>query len=74
MYDALTTDRPYRAGLSPQDAIRILWRDAETGLLDGEVVAAMRRIARAWEERRRSDAIQVEAWADSLRSIRSDAA
>ena len=63
MYDALTTDRPYRPGLSPQEALRILWRDAEGGALDSEAVATMRRIARLWEERRASSSVQTEGLA-----------
>ncbi|MDA0350660.1 MAG: HAMP domain-containing protein [Chloroflexi bacterium] len=34
VYDALTTDRPYRAGLSINAALKILFREAESGLLD----------------------------------------
>lgn len=71
MYDAITTDRPYRPGMSPQEALRILWRDAEAGLLDLEAVASMRRIARAWEERRMSQGAQAKAWIESLASLRS---
>ncbi|MBK9610072.1 HD domain-containing phosphohydrolase [Candidatus Amarobacter glycogenicus] len=70
MYDALTTDRPYRLGLSPQEAIRILWRDAETGLVDPEVVAALRRIVRVWEERRAATVVQTTAWLESLQAIK----
>ncbi len=73
MYDALTTNRPYRAGLSPQDALRLLWRDAENGLLDPEVVASMRRIARMWEERRAEQGLQAQAWSDSLTMLRARA-
>jgi len=55
VYDALTTDRPYRAGMSTLDALAILGREAEQGLLDPEVVAAMIREAGRWEERLRDD-------------------
>jgi putative nucleotidyltransferase with HDIG domain len=70
MYDALTTDRPYRSALSPQEALAILLRDASDGLLDEEVVATMQRIARVWEERRRSDWVQTQDWLLSLRAVR----
>jgi len=70
VYDAMTTDRPYRAGLSPQEALRLLWRQAEEGILDPEVVATMRRIARLWEEKRASEVIRVRAWMDSLDAAR----
>ncbi len=54
VYDAVTSDRPYREGMSPQDALHLLRREAEAGLIDPEVVAAMVRIAGMWEERRLS--------------------
>ncbi|MGE3072993.1 MAG: HD domain-containing phosphohydrolase [Dehalococcoidia bacterium] len=72
VYDAITTDRPYRAGMSPQEALRTLWREADKGLLDPEAVATMRRIARLWEERRSSAGVQSKAWLDSLQAIRGD--
>lgn len=70
VYDALTTDRPYRLGLSPQEAIRTLWREAEGGLLDPEVVAAMRRIVAMWEERRATTTVLTKAWIESLQVVR----
>ncbi|MGE0601273.1 MAG: HD domain-containing phosphohydrolase [Dehalococcoidia bacterium] len=72
VYDAITTDRPYRTGLSPQEALRTLWREADAGILDPEAVATMRRIARLWEERRSSAGVQAKAWLDSLQAIRGD--
>lgn len=71
MYDALTTDRPYRRGLSPQEALRLLWREAEGGLLDSEVVATLRRFARDWEERRPGQGLQTSNWVESLEALRS---
>ncbi|MBA4181571.1 MAG: hypothetical protein C0506_13355 [Anaerolinea sp.] len=71
VYDALTTDRPYRPAMSPQEALRILWRDAEAGLMDSEVVATMRRIVQLWEERRAIQGVQTKAWIDSLEALRS---
>ncbi|HMO94509.1 MAG TPA: HD domain-containing phosphohydrolase [Tepidiformaceae bacterium] len=73
VYDALTTDRPYRKGLSPQETIRALWREAEAGLMDPEVVAAMRRIVALWEERRRTDSVVTQAWIASLAAVRTGA-
>lgn len=70
VYDALTTDRPYRSGLSPQEAIRTLWREAEAGLMDPEVVAAMRRIVAIWEERRATDSVVTQAWIASLAAVK----
>jgi putative nucleotidyltransferase with HDIG domain len=55
VYDALTTDRPYRGGLNALEALSILGREVESGLLDPEVVAALIRCAALWEQRRRDD-------------------
>ncbi len=38
MYDALTTDRPYRRAISPEESLAIVEKDAQSGLLDTEVV------------------------------------
>lgn len=70
VYDAVTTDRPYRPGLSPQEGLRILLEDAESGRLDPEVVAALKRIARVWEERRRSEITQAQDLVSSLHLLR----
>ncbi len=70
MYDALTTDRPYRRGLSPQEALRMLWREAESGIVDPEVVATLRRFARQWEERRPGQGAHAFNWIDSLEALR----
>lgn len=55
IYDALTTDRPYRAGLSPEQALAMLEREANEGRLDRTVVAALEHLLPRWERRRRSD-------------------
>jgi putative nucleotidyltransferase with HDIG domain len=55
VYDALVTDRPYRAGLPMVEALRILQREGVDGAMDREVIAAMARLAPRWEERRRDD-------------------
>ncbi len=41
VYDALTSDRPYRAGMTPDAALHEITRDAGTKF-DGEVVAALK--------------------------------
>jgi HD-GYP domain len=46
MYDALTTDRPYRRALTPEKAFRVLERDAGTAL-DADCVAALKGACRA---------------------------
>src|SRR5260370_38147713 len=38
VYDALTTDRPYRGALSPEEALQILFTEAGNGWLDASVV------------------------------------
>lgn len=44
IYDALTTDRPYRRGLKPQEAIEALRDEVRRGWRDGDVVEAWARI------------------------------
>lgn len=70
MYDALTTDRPYRRGLSPQEALRMLWREAEAGVVDPDVVATLRRFARHWEARRPGAGMHASNWIESLEALR----
>jgi putative nucleotidyltransferase with HDIG domain len=55
VYDALTTDRPYRMALTAHEALAILTKEALAGKLDPDVVSRLRSIAGAWEEMRRSD-------------------
>jgi putative nucleotidyltransferase with HDIG domain len=54
MYDAMTTDRPYRPAMSPDEALAILKSQAGR-LLDPKVVAALGAILKEWEKRRRED-------------------
>jgi putative nucleotidyltransferase with HDIG domain len=51
MYDAMTTDRPYRLAMTPEECMEILKGESGT-LLDPEVVKAMKRVLMAWEQRR----------------------
>ena len=55
IYDALTTNRPYRAAMTSVEAMGLLRREADAGLLDPVIVGAMSTIATLWEERRRDD-------------------
>ncbi len=57
MYDALTTDRPYRAAMAPEEALEIIKREAAGGFLDRRVVAALERLLPDWERRRRTDPV-----------------
>lgn len=51
IYDALTTDRPYRAGMTPDEGLAILTREATDGQLDFTVVQALERVLPRWHER-----------------------
>jgi putative nucleotidyltransferase with HDIG domain len=53
MYDAMTTDRPYRPGLSPQEALRILTCRPRRR---GHHAAHRPRVGRAAPQRRDADA------------------
>jgi putative nucleotidyltransferase with HDIG domain len=55
IYDALTTDRPYRAALTPDEALAILHREGIEGKLDTDVLDALELLVPHWERRRRSD-------------------
>lgn len=56
VYDALITERPYRAALELSEVFRLIEGEVENGLLDGELLAKLRKIAPAWELRRHNDA------------------
>jgi putative nucleotidyltransferase with HDIG domain len=51
MYDAMTTDRPYRLAMTPEEAMEILRADSAK-FLDPDVVRAMREVLEEWERRR----------------------
>jgi putative nucleotidyltransferase with HDIG domain len=55
MYDAVTTDRPYRPAMSIQEALGLLEREAAAGRIDREVLRALRSVSSHWEQRRRDD-------------------
>jgi len=55
IYDALTTDRPYRGALSPDEALEIMKREVWDGKLDQRVVEVMEGLVSRWEHRRRTD-------------------
>jgi putative nucleotidyltransferase with HDIG domain len=54
IYDALTTDRPYRGPETPQKTLSILRSDAITKL-DPEVIDALESVMWEWERRRREE-------------------
>ena len=55
IYDALTTDRPYKAGYTPAEALEIMRRDVWDGKLEQRIVDALERLVPKWEARRRND-------------------
>jgi putative nucleotidyltransferase with HDIG domain len=55
IYDALVTDRPYKKGYTPVEALDIMKRDVWDGKLDQSIVEAMERLVPKWEARRRND-------------------
>ena len=44
IYDALTSDRPYRAALTPDGAFRIMREEAGVGLWDRAVIDLMEQV------------------------------
>jgi putative two-component system response regulator len=49
IYDALTTDRPYREALAHNEALSILFAEAENGWLDSAVVAQFAQVSKGHE-------------------------
>ncbi len=49
IYDALTTDRPYRGALSHSEALETLFEETEKGWLDAGVVLKFSRICNCYE-------------------------
>ena len=55
VYDALTTARPYKPGLTVEEAVALLKREVGAGRLDDRVVQAMVRVLPTWGRRLRTD-------------------
>ena len=49
VYDALTTDRPYRQALSPERALAIMQEETREGWLDGRLVDSFTKLAGSLE-------------------------
>ena len=49
IYDALTTERPYRRALPPEEALRTLCNEAANGWLDASIVLKFARLCRESE-------------------------
>jgi putative nucleotidyltransferase with HDIG domain len=54
MYDAVTSDRPYRSPMTPGEAVDLL-RSESGRFLDPRVVLAMAAVVDEWEERRKRE-------------------
>ena len=46
IYDALTTNRPYRGALAPEEALQTLYSEAHNGWLDASVVLKFSQICK----------------------------
>ena len=57
MYDALITDRPYRAAMRLDDVLALLNKEAAQRHLDQSVVRALEQIAPDWERDRVVDSL-----------------
>jgi putative nucleotidyltransferase with HDIG domain len=55
IYDALTTERPYKPGLSIEEAVAMLQREVEAGHLDARAVHSLVRILPLWSRRLTTD-------------------
>jgi putative nucleotidyltransferase with HDIG domain len=56
IYDALTTERPYKPGLTVEEAMALLKRGVNDGHLDDHVVQSLIRALPLWGRRLRTDA------------------
>ena len=54
MYDAVTSERPYRSPMTPGEAVDLL-RSEQGRFLDPRVVLAMAKVVDEWEERRKRE-------------------
>ena len=54
VYDAVTSDRPYRGPMTPDDALSLIRSEAGS-ILDPEVVDALAAVLSEWERRRASE-------------------
>ena len=55
IYDALTTQRPYKPALTPKRSMRILKDEVAANHLDEQAVSALMRALPVWERRRRQE-------------------
>jgi putative nucleotidyltransferase with HDIG domain len=57
IYDALTTDRPYRDAMTVDEAVAIMRRESEDGKLDSNILLRFERLIPDWERRRYTDPV-----------------
>jgi HD-GYP domain-containing protein (c-di-GMP phosphodiesterase class II) len=55
VFDALTSDRPYRSAMSDAQVLEILFREVQADHLDPRVVETLVRLVPEWKERLHSD-------------------
>jgi putative nucleotidyltransferase with HDIG domain len=55
IYDALTSDRPYRGALTIDEALAIMRGEAQDGKLDSHILSVFEGLVEQWERRRRTD-------------------
>lgn len=55
IYDAMTTDRPYRSAMTIDEALAIVRREAADGKLDVQVLGILEELIPEWERRRQTD-------------------
>ena len=73
MYDAMTTDRPYRAGMSREKAVRILREDVAAGKIDGTVLTHLEQIIHSESVHNRRSEDPVNTKAKSILIVEDDA-
>ena len=66
---AVTEDRPYRKGMSPEESLAVLEGLAERGGLDGEVVGTLKRDRAGIDQARRREQAEYGAGQERLREV-----
>ncbi|MEE8441636.1 MAG: response regulator [Spirochaetia bacterium] len=72
MYDAMTTDRPYRPAMSRATATQILREDVAAGRIDGAAVDHLEEIVRPSADHKRRDEDPVDRETKSILIIEDD--
>jgi cyclic di-GMP phosphodiesterase len=72
MYDAMTTDRPYRPAMSKEKAIGILKEDVAAGKIDGAALHHLQEVVRATTDQKRRSSDPEEKQAKTILIIEDD--